>query len=139
MKTLTQVAIVASVVLLLSGAGYAVGQNRLGMPANAFPPMVLPVAGPAVNVTPASSPAPTPMGAPAPAAATTRPNLLTERIGAIFGKAKEAFVRANLKLAALEVRRGAAVLRSEESNASPDIKKELAATALDLELLALRI
>ena len=138
MKTLIQVAVVASVVLMLSITSYAAGQTPT--PRYEFPPMVLPVAGPAVTpaISPGPAPAasPTPMAVPAPAA---EPRHLNRRIGAIFTKAREAFVRADLKLAALEVRRGAAVLRKEEYKANGDVRKELAATALDLDLLASRI
>ena len=106
-----------------------------------FPPMVLPVAGPAV--TPAFNTAASPQATSEPMAKPATPAAerqhLGERIAAIFGKAKEAFVKTDLKLAASEVRRGAAALRSEESKATPEVKKELAATALDLERLALRI
>ncbi len=135
MKTLTQVALMASLAFLLCGTGYATGPAHTSqVPYSPFPPMVLPVAGPAVENTPAFRHTP---------AATAEPQSdlkqATNSIVNIFAKAKEAFVRMDLKLAALEVRRGAASIRSEESRATPDIKKELAATALDLEMLALRI
>lgn len=138
MKTFTQLAVVASVVLMLSTTSYAAGQAPT--PRYQFPPMVLPVAGPAV--TPAVSPGPEPATSPAPMARPTpaaEPIRLSERIGAIFTKAREAFVRAELKIAAAEVRRSAALLRKEEAKATGDVRKELAANALDLDLLAARI
>jgi len=140
MKTFVPALAVALLASLLTLAVYAADLTPSTATPYRFPPMVLPVTGPAV--TPAISPATGPQTAAEPTArpkSTSESQRLNERIASIFTKAREAFVKTDLKLAAIEIRRGAAALRSEESKAAPETKKALAATALDLERLALRI
>ncbi len=136
MKYLTQVALLASLALLLSVAGYAAGQIPQARSLSAFPPMVLPVAGPAVHGAPAASQAPAPTASSAPA---TEPREGINPLRDLFAKAREAYVKANLRSAAADIRRSAEVLRSQESKASPDLRRELAATAMELDRLALQI
>jgi len=147
MKTVSQAAVLASLALVLSLAGYAAEYT------SAFPPMVLPVAGPAVNVVPAVNPAPAPSGTPPAAAPAPTPTPAPVASSApapeskpaanplrdIFTKAREAYVKTDLKMAASEVRKSAGILRKEEGKASGEVQKELAATAGELDRLALQI
>lgn len=140
MKTFVPLLSVAFLAGLLSVGMYAVDQQSAAAAANAFPPMVLPVAGPAVpaSITPGAGPETisAPMARPASTAAPKRGTIpITE----LFARAREAYLKMDLRLAAAEIRKGAAALRSEESKATPDIRKDLAAAAMDLDRLALRI
>jgi hypothetical protein len=72
---------------------------------------------------------------PTPAVEPRRP---TDHIEAIFTKARKAFVKTDLKEAAMEIRKGAAVLRKQESRAISEVRTEIVATAEELDRLALR-
>lgn len=143
MKTFTTVMAVALGLFLVSPAVYAAGQNNDASYNHPFPPMVLPVAGPAVPaaVTPGAGPetSSAPIMSREPVAATppiAKSKPLANPTGDFFAKAKEAYMKTDLKAAADEIRKGAAVLRMEESKATSELKRELAASAEDLERLA---
>ena len=144
MKAFAPTVAVAVLACLVSIASFAAGPNSTATPAYRFPPMVLPVAGPAVpaSVTPGAGPETT--SAPMVRHASDTTPMATAQskdnpIEEFFVKAREAFLNMRLKLAAVQIRRGAAVLHTEEAKSTGEVRLELAATAADLERLAQRI
>lgn len=140
MKTLTQVAVVAALMLLLSSASYATGQTSATTTAPALPAMVLAMDQPAVDssVSPGAGPETSarPVSRTAPAAHLERTTSNPEITATAARQAMPSGPSVNAAYAPSEKHAESAALSYEELNRRIDaLSKEISALRKDLSRL----